>query len=51
MHSYICNTIKIDNEIIERDLCVTDSMLELFMHFFNRVAKKQDQHWKNTSLF
>ena len=41
MHSYISNTIEIENEKIERDLCVTDSMLELFMHFFNRVAKEQ----------
>ena len=43
MHSYISNTIEIENEKIERDLCVTDSMLELFMHFFNRVANEQNQ--------
>ncbi|AFM06192.1 hypothetical protein Fleli_3888 [Bernardetia litoralis DSM 6794] len=39
MHSYISNEIEIEK--IERDLRVTDSMLELFMHFFNRVAKEQ----------
>lgn len=43
MHSYISNTIEIKNEKIERYLCVTDSMLELFMHFFDRVANEQHQ--------